>query len=35
MAAIDQVAKDGNYTFIFDSGAGSFYMPMKAKMYLI
>ena len=24
MAAIDQVAKDGNYTFIFDSGAGSF-----------
>ena len=24
VAAIDQVAKDGNYTFIFDSGAGSF-----------
>ena len=24
MAAIDKVAKEGNYTFIFDSGAGSF-----------
>jgi len=31
MAAIDQVAKESSYTFIFDSGAGSSFMLQKVK----
>jgi len=31
MAAIDQVAKEGNYTFIFDSGSGSFLYAAESE----
>jgi outer membrane protein len=34
MKAIDQVAKDGNYTFIFDSGAGSFLYAAESENVL-
>ena len=34
MAAIDEVAKDGNYTFIFDSGAGSFLYAAESENVL-
>ena len=34
MAAIDKVAKEGNYTFIFDSGAGSFLYAAESENVL-
>lgn len=34
MAAIDQVAKDGSYTFIFDSGSGSFLYAAESENVL-
>jgi outer membrane protein len=34
MAAIDQVAKEGSYTFIFDSGAGSFLYAAESENVL-
>jgi outer membrane protein len=34
MAAIDEVAKNGNYTFIFDSGAGSFLYAAESENVL-
>jgi len=34
MKAIDQVAKDGNYTFIFNSGAGSFLYAAESENVL-
>jgi len=34
MAAIDEVAKDGNYTFIFDSGTGSFLYAAESENVL-
>jgi outer membrane protein len=34
MAAIDQVAKEGNYTFIFDSGSGSFLYAAESENVL-
>ena len=34
MAAIDKVAKEGNYTFIFDSGAGSFLYAAESENIL-
>lgn len=34
MAAIDKVAREGNYTFIFDSGAGSFLYAAESENVL-
>ncbi len=34
MAAIDQVAKEGSYTFIFDSGTGSFLYAAESENVL-
>jgi len=34
MAAIDKVAKEGNYTFIFDSGAGNFLYAAESENVL-
>ena len=34
MMAIDKVAKEGNYTFIFDSGAGSFLYAAESENVL-
>ena len=34
MEAIDKVAKEGNYTFIFDSGAGSFLYAAESENVL-
>ena len=34
MAAIDEVAREGNYTFIFDSGAGSFLYAAESENVL-
>ena len=34
MAAIDEVAKEGNYTFIFDSGSGSFLYAAESENVL-
>lgn len=34
MKAIDDVAKDGNYTFIFDSGSGSFLYAAESENVL-
>ena len=34
MAAIDEVAEEGNYTFIFDSGAGSFLYAAESENIL-
>lgn len=34
MMAIDNVAKEGNYTFIFDSGAGSFLYAAESENVL-
>lgn len=34
MAAIDKVAKEGNYTFIFDTGAGSFLYAAESENIL-
>ena len=34
MAAIDKVAEEGNYTFIFDSGAGSFLYAAESENVL-
>jgi len=34
MMAIDKVAKEGNYTFIFDSGAGSFLFAAESENVL-
>jgi len=35
MAAIDQVAKEGNYTFIFDSGSGSFLYAAESVISIV
>ena len=34
MMAIDNVAKEGNYTFIFDSGSGSFLYAAESENVL-
>ena len=34
MSAIDEVAKEGNFTFIFDSGAGSFLYAAESENVL-
>ena len=34
MAAIDEVAEEGNYTFIFDSGSGSFLYAAESENIL-